>query len=255
MMTENTRKLIERIKALQAMRVEAGATEAEAATAASIAARLMAEHAIDAEAMAAASFDKDYLPIKGIGLHPKKSHPCVYAAGGIQHLTGCQVYTSDRGLLAIGDEVGRTMATYLFDMVRNVIDAAWKRERARRLSTLNECWFGLNLTDLARTDGLRKAVRGAGLDTGRIAQRSFGLGMASRISDRMLTMPPARPVPAAAAARILSGLEVKNRAPTKSTYDHSALAAGGSAGDSVPISLGVGARGGEMARIGSSGGQ
>lgn len=234
-------RLIRKIRALRAKKVEAGATEGEAAAAAELAAKLMAEHRIDEADVAAADYDRSYIAVKGVGLHINKSHPMVYAAPGVSHLTGCEIYTRKGGFYVVGDDVGREMAHYLFDMIRNCIDAAWAIERASRRAVCADYWrraFYQPMPakiDSAMSDMFREC--GAAFD--RVAQRSFGLGMATRISDRMEAMQPARRVPDEVATRIMSDKDAKKPSKSSARHDSSAIGAGLTAGKSVPISMGV----------------
>lgn len=254
-MDDRTRRIIAKIKALQAKRVDAGATEDEAASAAELAAKLMAQYQIDAAAIGAASYDRFLLPIKGIGLHASKSHPCVYVSPGVQHITGCAIFLSKQGLYVVGDDVGRSMAHYLFDMVRNVIDAAWRRERTRRKVECAARWLKATGNKMPERLGseIQDMLREVGAAFDGVARRSFGMGMASRICDRMQKMPPARGVPQEAVARIMSDKTEKESGSAKThrgKYDLGAMHAGARAGADVPISMGVDTAMHEMLRIG-----
>lgn len=234
-------RLIRKIRALRAKTLAAGATEGEAASAAELAAKLMADHRIDEADVSAAAYDRSYIAVRGVGLHVNKSHPMVYASPGVSHLTGCEIYTRAGGFYVVGDDVGREMAHYLFDMVRNVIDSAWAIERARRREVSACIWQRAfhqpmpTKIDPAVLDMLRQY--GAAFD--RVAQRSFGLGMATRISDRMEAMQPARRVPDEVATRLMSDKAEKRPTKSSTRHDSSAIGAGLTAGKSVPISMGV----------------
>lgn len=139
-MSTINRKIIAKIKALHAKTVHAGATEAEAVSAAEVAQKLMDEYRIDADSIAAAAYDRNILRLKGVNLNASKSHPFVFVGPGVQHLTGCRIYLSASGMIVVGDDVGRAMAEYLFDMCRNVMDAAWGRERESRYRRAEQAW-------------------------------------------------------------------------------------------------------------------
>ncbi|NOU05312.1 MAG: DUF2786 domain-containing protein [Hyphomicrobiaceae bacterium] len=242
-MNEHTRRIIAKIKALQSKRVDAGATEAEAAAAAELAAKLMAQYQIDAAAMGAANYDRFLLPIKGVGLNTHQSHPCIYAGLGVNHITGCGVFTSTLGIYVVGDDVGRTLAHYLFDMVRNVIDASWKRERARRVAAARTIWEKAIGGEMpSRLDKeFQVVLRGGGLAFDRVASRSFGMGMAGRINTRMLTMTPARAAPAEVVQQIMSDKthKAETKKKPKLVLDHFAIRAGQVAGNDVAISMAI----------------
>lgn len=247
-MDDRTANVIRKIRALRAKNTGRGATEHEAASAAEMAARLMAQHQIDESDIKAADYDRHLMKIKGINLHLKKSHPMVYAAGGVAHISGCRIYFSNQGIYVVGDEVGREMAHYLFDLTRNTIDAAWKTESTRRFEAAAVSYakiFGKPLPKRA-TRETTAVLREFGLSRDRIAQRSFGLGMADRMARRMNEMPPARGVPEDVAKKIMSDKiekETSAKAKPSGSYDYSAMSAGSTAGQDVAIGLGVGARG------------
>lgn len=236
-------RILHKIRALRAKRVDAGATEAEATAAAELAAKLMAQYQLDEEAVAAAVYDRDLLPIKGIGLHVNKSHPCAYVSRGVAHLSGCEIYFSTRGLYVIGDDVGRELAHYLFDMVRNVIDAAWHTESDRRRMDCAGYWLKAHGDPMPKAIPLsaHKLLRPYGLAFDRIARRSFGIGLAERVAQRMLDLPPARKIPPEAAARIMADKKVAetSKRKSKSTFDLLSMRAGATVGDEMPICLGV----------------
>lgn len=241
---ERRRRLIGKIRALKSKRVEAGATVEEAALAAEAAARLMAEHDVSSDDLDAADYDRNYLPIKGVNLNENQSHPVVYVTTGVMHLSGCMIYLSQKGFLVIGDEVGRTMAEYLFDMTRNVIDSAWISEKQRRISEAKALINGrlrINAPmEVLESKENQDVLRAYGLAWDKVTRRSFMGGMADRISSRMREMRPARRVPDRVVAELTRD---KWRKPETSKspkdYDLSAIQAGIKAGDSVAIGMGV----------------
>lgn len=241
-MNPSTRRAINKIRALRAMKVSAGATEAEAANAAAAAARIMAEHQIDEETIAAASYDRDLLPIKGVSLHQGKSHPFVAVCPGVTHISGCRCYLSPKGLYVVGDEVGREIAAYLFDLARNVIDAAWEAEKRSRQAAFRTTWLKVHGSNPPRrmSPEMAREMRPLGFSWDATTRRSFGTGMAMRIAERMEAMPPARPCPEDAADKIMADKrEHEPKRKSKTKYDGRALVAGAEAGASVQISLGV----------------
>ncbi len=238
---DTTRAIVRKIRALRSKRTTSGATEAEAVSAAEAAARLMEQYRIDEADIDAADYDRTLLRVKGVNLNPDRSHPMVYAAPGIAHLTGCDISTNHSGIYVVGDEVGREMAEYLFDLVRNVLDAAWAGERVARRAEADRIWRQAFKVPLPETPdkGIREIFRNSAAAFDGIARRSYMLAMAMRMSERMRAMPPARRVPEAAIERIMA--DTTPAAPRKSnrTIDGSAYLAGDAAGATAPIGMGV----------------
>ena len=258
--TEKRAKIIARIKALRAMTKSAGASEAEANMAAEQAAKLMAEYQIGQSDIAASEYDKFVLPLKGVKLSARASHPFVMAANGVGHVSGCDAYLSSDGMIVVGDDVGREIAGYLFDLVRNALEASWKIERRIRELKQNALIqkVGIQVSDwLRKSKRMQSEFRGAGCATDNIAKRSYQIGMALRMAARMLDMAPARKIPEDVSKRLVGGTIVEKRKSKKPLFgDASAFRTGIAAGDGVGIGLGVaGTKGGVYAIQDQSGGE
>lgn len=238
-------KIIARIKALQAKTTGRGATEAEAAAAARKAAELIAEHQIVAGDIAASDYGVTILDVKGVRKHASQSHPCVYAARGAEHISGARIYLSPRGFVAVGDEASVRIAGYLLDLVYAAINSAWGIERAERVASSRALWSKhIGLPPPSRFDkDWHDDLRAYGLAHDHRARQSFGVAMASRMSERMLAMPPARPAPAEIVLRLMGRSEEPAASKgVNEDFDSSSVRAGLRAGADAPIGLGVGAQ-------------
>lgn len=131
----------------------------------------------------------------------------------------------------------------LGEMVRNVIDAGWRSERTRRQGVAREYWSratgGEEFPDRIGPEFMG-LFREFGCAFDRVAQRSYGLGMASRISERMQAMPPARGVPQGVSDKIMADKTIVEPGKSRAKHDPSAIGSGLAAGRDVPISYGVG---------------
>lgn len=240
MTTAATKNLIRKIKALRAKTTAAGASEAEAASAAEMAQRLMAEHQIDEAGVTLADYEGCIVKLRGVHLDERECHPFVTAMRGVESISGTKCWLSDAGMYIVGDAVGREIAVYLFDLLRVTLDRGWREECERRQARAAKI-AGNHVSSWKRPD-VRKALREAGLAWDDRARRDFRTGMAYRMDVRMRVMPPARAVPPAAVERALAGKTVQSSASKQRvSVDASAIQAGLAAGAAAPISMGVGA--------------
>lgn len=256
--TEKRAKLIERIKAMRAMTPEKGASEAEADNAARIAAELMARYQIDESLIADSEFSRYLLPIRGVRLSYNQTHPFVAVVGGVSHITGTKSFLSERGLWVVGDEVGRELASYLYELTHDALNRAWKAERLARIERGNKLWrdsvakhddpvlrerLGDTLPASAWDDEeSAQVLRDAGCAVDHKARRSFMAGMAFRMGKRMEAMAPARRVPEETVKRLMSDLNdtTGKERPPSGDFDVSAMRSGFKTGESVPINMGIG---------------
>lgn len=255
------KRMIERIKAMKSRTTAAGATEAEADTAAKMAESLMAEYRIDQTDIEAIQYDRVLLKIRGVKLDVRKSHPFVFVVGGVQHLTGVMTYATNSGLYVVGDEVGREIASYLYELTHDGLNREWAKERKRRIAKGDQMWneaIGGDRPDLAtgipkhmrNSKDVKTLLRDCGAAVDAKARRSFMVGMAHRMGERMKAMDPARPVPSDTAERIMSDKpQAESKKRRKPNYDATAIASGAKAGETAPISWGIGKSQAETLKI------
>lgn len=201
-MQADREKLIDRIRKLRAKGEDAGVTEAEANAFLDAAARMMADHSIADDDLAKAGIGVEPVEKKGAHVSIHKMHPACIALEAIGKLTGTSIGISvthgrvngkwrEIGSLTIsGRQSDREIADYMFDQVRNMIDGAWKVERERRLAPLirSAKEDRADVGSLLRHPEVREMMRKHGLGIGHKERRSFGFGMARRITQRIASM-------------------------------------------------------------------
>jgi Protein of unknown function (DUF2786) len=197
-----TNKLLEKIKKLRAKGADQAVGEDEAASFLDAAARLMADHGLSEKDVERAGIVSEFFEKKGVHWSTAKSHPAVFALASIGRLTGCAIglraakqrrngkTVTVCGLTIVGRKADCEVASYMFEQMRNLMDAAWAQERKRRrdkaVSVLGQLdGFHIGLLD---TDVMQKALEGSGLATGTQQRRSFRIGMACRLAERIEAM-------------------------------------------------------------------
>lgn len=195
-------KLLDKIKKLRAKGADGAVGEAEANAFLDAAARMMAEHGLSDDDLAKAGIDIE--PVEKSGVHTSihKMHPACIVIDAIAKLTGTSIglrVTSTKrngkwreiGAFTIaGRPSDRQVADYLFDQVRNLIDAAWTAERAARFSRVealvsNEPGYH---PSMLRSSVMREFMSKNGFGVDRKERRSFQFGMARRFAERIEAM-------------------------------------------------------------------
>lgn len=193
-------KLIDKIRKLRTKGADGAVTEAEANAFLNAAARLMADHGVNDEHLAKAGIEVGVIEKKGVHVSLHKAHPAVFAIDAIGKLTGTSIgmrvttvplpkggWREIGGLTISGRPADREIAEYLYDQVRNLIDAAWKAERRRRIDRIRSA-LGSEHAELETHPEVQEFVAKWGLGVGHKARRSFGFGMAYRLADRIEKM-------------------------------------------------------------------
>lgn len=161
------KKVLQRVRAAMARTVANGCTEAEAAAAADLVDRLMAEYEID---LTETTVGEQEIVRVDIALN---HHPVRWSATNLATFCDCKVWTDKvRGEMVVcflGLEIDTEIAEYLFLMFQRAID----RE------TANYTMFN---PDLAMVDAASVKVKAD----------SFGAGMATRLGERLLHMKSSR---------------------------------------------------------------
>jgi hypothetical protein len=251
-------KLIDRIKKLRAKGSDSAVTEEEANAFLDTVARLMAEHAISDEDLHLYGIEVEIIPKAGVHVDVNKQHPAALALGAIAHLTGTAIGSSVcsnaagskvSALVISGRKPDREVADFLFDQVRNLIDAAWKEERRRRLAALQSVlrkpeWEGVSLRECLRVPGASDRF---GVD--KKNRRSFGIGMAINFSNRIEAM-AVRKQQSDDASKVWNREvkatydDTKDMAKLKASLDARSVLAGQSQAGKIELELGAGIRAG-----------
>ncbi|ADJ24806.1 hypothetical protein Hden_3011 [Hyphomicrobium denitrificans ATCC 51888] len=189
-MTAAKREIIDKIRALRRMTVDKGATEAEAETALRMISKLMAKHQIsetEAATPEAGAFERKDKPMRGVAPTLSRTHPTRFAACGIAAYTDTEIAFGWQRLIVVGAAHNIEIAEYLWEMLVSLIDTAWKARRAAmraRYETLaSEAREGRRATIVARSVYEKRISKSA---------KSFKIGMAIRLGERLADMASAR---------------------------------------------------------------
>jgi hypothetical protein len=253
-------KLLERIKKLRSKGEDAAATDAEAEAFLAAAARMMKEHDLSDSDVETAGIEIVEVQRVGAHAHEGMAHPACQCIVAISNLTGTRIGMSTKrrkiynpkerkitqemtGWLKVaGVKADIEIAIYLFDTVKNLIDAGWKFERARRIQAtiLELAKQEVTMTEqrlLASHNGKDfMAAISQGIDAK--SRRSFGLGMAISLTSKIEAM-STRHKDTEQADKVWGESNAKPRA-SKLKYDSVALLSGAAAGTKATISHGVG---------------
>jgi len=218
-----------RIRALMAKTVENGCTEAEAKAAAAMVDALLAKYEIDLDEVALNAQKSDILEATVDGAE----HPVVQACSGIAKFTDCRVWTvNHKQIVYFGFAIDTEVAEYLTHLFKRSID----REAAA---------FTLFNHDY---NAATKAEK-------REMIRSFGIGMAVRLGDRLRELKSKRDWTAKEAGRdlvVLKGPLVTEafaklnmhfgKAKQMNARNRAAYSTGHNAGNNVAINQGIASR-------------
>jgi len=219
-----------RLRALMAKTVDNGCSEAEAQSAAAAVDRLLGAYEIDMDEVLAREQEIVTLHVDGAKHHVR------YAAQRIAAFTDCKVWVSGANRFAyFGFKVDTEIAEYLTALFRRAID-----REASNFTAFNADYAMLN---------------GAGQ---REMQISFGVGMASRLGDRLTELKSKRDFQQRTSGRDLVAIKFplvqaafdklgislgSGKGRGRSIRDTSAYNAGRSAADRVSINPGISGRG------------
>jgi hypothetical protein len=252
-MTQDRERLIDKIRKLRAKGSDSGVTEDEANAFLDAAARLMAENNVGADDLAKAGIGVE--PVEKVGAHTSihKMHPACTVLDAIGKLTGTSIGVRvetipkphggwrEIGALTIsGRQQDREVADYMFDQVRNLIDAAWRTERERRLEPMRKA-LGPAEQHFATHPDIQKFAREKGYGIGHKERRSFGFGMARRLAQRIEQMATRHADSSNALAVWHDTHEVTpdKKPPKPLDIDHRAFSKGSSAGSDVALGDGL----------------
>lgn len=244
-MTDQRERLLDKIKKLKTKGTDAGVTEEEANAFLDAAARLMREHGIDDTDVERAGIDVVKIDKKGAAFNASIAHPAAFACASISALTGTSIGMGTRyewdqkalkerhigTLIIAGRPPDREIADYLFDQVRNLIDGAWAQERKRRISVASG--YGFTAGEISNVIADEK-----GFGIGHKARRSFGIGMAVRIAQRLEAMAARKADCEAAQAVWEANVEAK-KDKSKLDVEMHAFMSGRKSGDRVDLGQGV----------------
>jgi hypothetical protein len=235
-MTDMT-SILKKIRALRARAADSASTEAEAAMAARLAAKLLEDHNITltdvevkAEGVGKQTWDS--------GLRDRPSE--IYACKGIEALCGVKTWRTDGVVHILGAPADVETALYFMDLVRGA---------------MRRCWASFQRSD---DFGLIQARTGK---TTQSIGHGFRIGVAGRLGERMTEMANeakrARASTGTALVVVKDQLinewlrekKMKFSTPSRATFSESGYTAGRSAANNVPLNRGVGRSGG-FARIG-----
>jgi hypothetical protein len=213
-----------RIRALMAKTIENGCTEAEAAAAAAMVDALMAKYEIDLDEVAMRKQEIIQASVNG------GEHPVVMAANAIATFTDCRVWLIGGKLIKyLGFAIDTEIAEYLTLLFKRAID-----REAAAFTLFNHEY-----------DALSKPER-------REMVRSFGIGMAARLGERLRDLKSKRDFTARSAGRDLVVMKAPQvneafdalgltmgRTHRINIRNKEAAKAGHAAGDHVAINQGI----------------
>jgi hypothetical protein len=258
-------KLIDKIRKVRAKGSDGGVTEAEANAFLDAAARMMAEHGVHDDDLAKAGIGVDPVEKKGVHVSLHRAHPAVICTAAIGKLTGTSIglrvttvpvdgggWREIGSLTIAGRPADREIADYLYDQIRNLIDAAWKAERDRRLAKVGAL-LAEDEEHLATHRIIQAEVAKMGLGVGHKARRSFGFGMARRISERLETM-ATRQADSATAMAVWreKNKDTEDKKQKSLDLDFSSYGRGAEVGKDVALSSGISAGQQQVLHIGKS---
>ena len=229
-------KLIELVKKLRAKGENAATTEAEAEAFLEKASKLIEEYDISETELERAGISAMWIEKKGIHVNVNKAHPATSTFPGIEVFAGVKVALITRklvrpdgswreaGYMSVAGRPDQVeLADYLFDQMRNIIDAAWDAERERRLALVGQSLYCM------------------GLSTAHIARRSYQFGMAHRLSARLKAMSTRQAARDTALPVLVAAMDEtkKFEQGAVSPIDYADYARGHRDGDKVQLGTGI----------------
>ena len=116
-------RIMKRVQALLAKRIENGATEQEALSSAALAARLMADH--DLTMLDVESHEDN--PIGAMENNLGKLHDVRFCMAGIEALTGTKYYRCGALFTFFGRKLDTQVASSMMIMLKNAMDGEWAK--------------------------------------------------------------------------------------------------------------------------------